>query len=192
MKAPATKDKVKDELATTLNQQMNDHVKEIAEAAADQVIEVWQSFRRAHALVLRLAEQNGEFRAFLDGVKPEALPRLDEVVSILMASEGEGAILKRLQDGSLNAAVHLMPEKGMEIARDLKSIQAGLDWQAISFPLSSITSCTSESSRRISHARLSIASLRYKTEQRSSKLPACRPALAIFSSRSTLTTSMLC
>ncbi|RUO97332.1 hypothetical protein [Hyphomicrobium sp.] len=131
MKAPATKDKVKDELAITLNQQMNDHVKEIAEAAADQVIEVWQSFRRAHALVLRLAEQNGEFRAFLDGVKPEALPRLDEVVSILMASEGEGAILKRLQDGSLNAAVHLMPEKGMEIARDLKSIQAGLDWSAL-------------------------------------------------------------
>jgi hypothetical protein len=131
MKAPATKEKVRDELATTLNQQMNDHVKEIAQAAADQVIEVWQSFRRAHALVLRTADQSGEFRAFLDGVKPEALPRLDEVVSILVASEGEASILRRLQDGSLNTAVHLMPEKGMEIARDLQSIQAGLDWSAL-------------------------------------------------------------
>jgi hypothetical protein len=110
---------------------MNEHVKEIAQAAADQVIEVWQSFRRAHALVLRIADQNGEFRTFLDGVKPEALPRLDEVVSILVASEGESSILRRLHDGSLNAAVHLMPDKGLEIARDLKSIQAGLDWTAL-------------------------------------------------------------
>ena len=31
MKAPATKEKVRDELASTLDQQMNDHVKEIAE-----------------------------------------------------------------------------------------------------------------------------------------------------------------
>ncbi len=131
MKAPATKDKVQDELASTLKEQMNDHVNEIAQAAADQVIEVWQSFRRAHDLVLRLADQNGAFRAFLDGVKPEALPRLDEVVSILMTSEGETSILKRLQDGSLNSAVHLMPQQGMEIARDLKSIQAGLDWTVL-------------------------------------------------------------
>lgn len=131
MKAPATKDKVRDELANALQQQMNDHVKEIAEAAADQVIEVWQSFRRAHALVLQIADQSSAFKTFLDGVKPEALPRLDEVVSILVTSEGEPSILKRLQDGTLNSAVHLMPQQGLEIARDLKSIQAGLDWTAL-------------------------------------------------------------
>lgn len=131
MKAPATKDKVREELANNLRDQMNEHVAEIANAAADNVINVWQTFRRAHALVLRIADQNGEFRKFLDGVKPDALPRLDEVVSILVASEGEPAILNRLQDGSLNTAVHLMPEKGLEIARDLKSVGAGLDWSAL-------------------------------------------------------------
>ncbi|MFT3732336.1 MAG: hypothetical protein QM780_13120 [Hyphomicrobium sp.] len=131
MKAPATKEKVRQELANTLKEQMNDHVKDIAQAAADQVIEVWQSFRRAHDLVLRIADQNSAFKSFLDGVKPQSLPRLDEVVSILVTSEGEPSILRRLQDGSLNTAVHLMPDKGMEIARDLKSIQAGLDWSAL-------------------------------------------------------------
>src|SRR6185312_609380 len=131
MKAPATKEKVREELANTISSQMNDHVKEIATAAADQVIEVWQTFRRAHALVLKIADQNGEFRKFLDGVNPQSLPRLDEVVSILVASEGEPAILRRLQDGSLNSAVHLMPEKGLEIARDTNSIAAGLEWTAL-------------------------------------------------------------
>jgi hypothetical protein len=131
MKAPATKDKVREELATTLAQQMDDHVKDIATAAADHVIEVWQTFRRAHALVLRIADENGEFRKFLDGVKPQALPRLDEIVSLLVGSEGEASILKRLHDGSLNEAVHLMPEEALQIARDTKSVAAALDWTTL-------------------------------------------------------------
>src|SRR6185312_9738200 len=131
MKSPATKEKVREELASMLAEQMNDHVKDIASAAADHVIEVWQTFRRAHALVLRIADENGEFRKFLDGVKPEALPRLDEVVSLLVASEGQGSILKRLQDGSLNTAVHSMPTNGLEIARDTKSVATALDWMAL-------------------------------------------------------------
>jgi hypothetical protein len=131
MKSPDTKEKVREELAKTLAEQMNEHVSEIATAAADNVIEVWQTFRRAHALVLRIAEDNAEFRAFLDGVNPEALPRLDEVVSLLVASEGQASILKRLQDGSLNKAVHLMPAQGMEIARETKSVSAALEWTAL-------------------------------------------------------------
>ena len=131
MKSPATKEKVREELASMLAEQMNDHVKDIASAAADHVIEVWQTFRRAHALVLQIAEQNGEFRKFLDGVKPEALPRLDEVVALLVASEGQRSILKRLQDGSLNMAVHQMPANGLAIARDTKSVATALDWMAL-------------------------------------------------------------
>ena len=131
MKATATKEKVREELATTLAQQMNEHIKEIAGATADNVIAIWQSFKRAHALVLRIAEQNGEFRSFLDGVKPTAIPRLDEIVSLIVVSEGENAVLTRLKDGTLNTAVHLMPEKGLEIARDTKSVADGLDWSAL-------------------------------------------------------------
>lgn len=131
MKAPATKEKVREELAKTLATQMNDHIKEIATATAEQVVAVWQTFRRAHALVLQLADQSGDFRKFLDGVNPQSLPRLDEVVSILAASEGQDSILRRLQDGSLNQAVHLMPDHGMEIARDTNSIATGLEWTAL-------------------------------------------------------------
>lgn len=131
MKSPATKVKVREELANTLATQMNDHIKEIAEATADQVIEVWQTFRRAHALVLQIADQNGDFRAFLDRVDPQSLPRLDEVVSILAASEGQDSILRRLQDGSLNRAVHLMPDKGLQIARETNSVATGLAWTAL-------------------------------------------------------------
>ena len=132
MKAPATKDKVREEIATVLSQQMGEHIKEIATSSADQVVEIWQSFRRAHALVLQIADSHPEFRKFLDGVKPAALPRLDEVVSILSSGgDGQAAVLRSLGDGSLNEAVHTMPPQGLEIARNLRSVQKALSWSTL-------------------------------------------------------------
>jgi hypothetical protein len=131
MKAKATKEKVQEEIATTISDQINEHVKDIGAASADHVIEIWQTFKRAHALVLKLAEGDESFRTFLDGVKPAALPRLDEVVSLLVSGEGELSVLKRLADGSLNQAVHTMPDQGLEIARETKSVAKGLAWTAL-------------------------------------------------------------
>ena len=131
MKAKATKEKVQEEIATTLSAQIGEHVTEIADSSADRVVEIWQGFKRAHALVLKLAEGNDGFRTFLDGVKPAALPRLDEVVALIVAGEGEAGVLKRLGDGTLNDAVHVMPGLGLEIARDTKSVGKGLAWTAL-------------------------------------------------------------
>lgn len=131
MKSPATKEKVQTEIATMISEQIGEHVKEIGAASADHVIEIWQSFKRAHALVLKIAEGDAPFRAFLDGVKPAALPRLDEVVSLVVAAEGEESVLRRLADGSLNDAVHVMPEAALTIARETKSVAKGLAWTAL-------------------------------------------------------------
>ncbi len=131
MKAKATKDKVQDEIAATMSEQIGQHVKEIAGASADHVIEIWQSFKRAHALVLKIAEADSGFRSFLDGVKPSALARLDEVVAMIVAGEGEDSVLKRQADGSLNEAVHAMPDAALMIARESKSIAKGLAWTAL-------------------------------------------------------------
>ena len=79
MKAKATKEKVQEELAKSLDEQIGEHVKEIGSKAAERVVQIWQEFRRAHAKALDLAERNPAFRGFLDSVKPEALARLDEV-----------------------------------------------------------------------------------------------------------------
>jgi hypothetical protein len=131
MKSKATKEKVQEEIAATISEQINEHVKEIGVASADHVVEIWQSFKRAHALVLKIADDNETFRVFLDGVKPAALPRLDEVVSLLVVGEGEGSILKRLGDGSLNDAVHNLPEQALDIARDTKSVAKALAWTSL-------------------------------------------------------------
>ena len=102
MKAKATKEKVQEEVATEISGQIGEHVKEIAAASAEHIAEIWQTFKRAHAMVLRLADGDVGFRSFLDGVKPDRLARVDEIVSLLVTEEGEASVPRRLTDGTLN------------------------------------------------------------------------------------------
>ncbi len=131
MKSADTKDKVQAELATSMKEQIGDNLKDIAAKTAERVVDVWQEFRRAHAKVLELADRNAAFKKFLENLKPEALPRLDEVVALLLSTESEAGILKRLDDGTLNTAVNLMPETAFEIAREQRSIEVALAWSAL-------------------------------------------------------------
>ncbi|MEQ1710904.1 MAG: hypothetical protein ABL908_05835, partial [Hyphomicrobium sp.] len=131
MKSADNKAKVKDELAKTIGEQIGEHVKEIGAKSADRVVEIWQEFRRSHAKVLDIAERNAPFKRFVDGVKAEGLGRLDEAVGLLLPAEGEAGVLKRLDDGTLNEAVNVMPAAAMEVARDTRSVDAAIKWNAM-------------------------------------------------------------
>lgn len=131
MKSDATKALVKDELAKSVSEQISQHLSEIAAKSADRVLEIWRSFRNAHQKALEIAAGSEGFRKFLDTVKPEQLSRLDEVVALVLAAEGEAGVLARLGDGTLNEAVRFLPESSMTIARDTRSLEAALGWQAL-------------------------------------------------------------
>lgn len=131
MKSKENKDKVQEELAKTFAEQITGHVQEIGAATADRVVEIWRDFRSAHSEALGLAERNPKFKAFLDALSPSTLPRLDEVVALTLASEGEAGLLRRLDDGTLSTAINTLPAPAMEIARETRSIDAGLKWSAL-------------------------------------------------------------
>ncbi len=131
MKSTATRDKVQDELGKVIGDQISEHVREISGSAADRVTDIWREFRRAHAKVLELAEKDEAFRRFLDTVTPAKLPRLDEVVALILAGEGEPALKKRLDDGTLHRAVEAMPQDALTIARDTRSLETGFKWWAL-------------------------------------------------------------
>jgi hypothetical protein len=131
MKSQENKDKVQDELAHVFAEQISGHVDEIATATAVRVVDIWRDFRSAHAQALDLAERNPQFKAFLDSLRPQSLPRLDEVVSLVLAAEGETGLLRRLGDGTLNEAVNRLPAPAMEIARQTRSVDTGLKWSAL-------------------------------------------------------------
>ena len=131
MKSTGTRDKIQEELGKVIGDQISEHVREISGAAADRVTDIWREFRRAHAKVLELAEKDQAFRNFLDTVTPAKLPRLDEAVALILAGEGEPALRKRLDDGSLHRAVETMPPEALAIARDTRSLETGFKWWAL-------------------------------------------------------------
>jgi hypothetical protein len=131
MKSKATKQRVQEELATTIGEQLQEQTREIAAKTAERVTEIWQQHRSAHSKMLGLAEQNEAFKTFLGQVAPERLPQGDEVVSLIVAREGDAGVLRRLGDGTLYAAVNTLEQPGMEIARETKSIDTALQWAAL-------------------------------------------------------------
>lgn len=131
MKSPETREKVQDELAKGIAEQINDHVRDIGGKTAERVVEIWQDFRRAHAKVVELAEKHERFKGFIDTVRPQNLPRLDETVALVLASEGEAAVLRRLDDGTLHQAVERLPPAAFDIAREQRSIETAFQWHAL-------------------------------------------------------------
>jgi hypothetical protein len=131
MKSPETKGKVREEIASTIQVHINGSLKEISAQTAQRVVEIWLEFRRAHAKVVEFADRNEAFKQFLTSIRPADLPRLDEVVAIVLASEGEAGLLRRLGDGTLNAAVTRMPAAALDIAREAGKLETGLKWAAV-------------------------------------------------------------
>jgi len=131
MKSKATKDKVRDEIAKTISEHIGESLKEISDKTAERVVEIWLEFRRAHAKVLEFADRNEAFKRFLDTIRPSDLPRLDEVVALVLASEGETGVTRRLGDGTLNVAVTALPPAALDIAREARSLETALKWSAV-------------------------------------------------------------
>jgi hypothetical protein len=131
LKSAESKAKVQEELAASISDQIRDHVAEIAAHASDRIVAIWKEYRAAHAMVLDLAERQADFRQFLDRVRPEALPRVDEVTALLLPVEGEAGVMRRLSDGTLDLAVNKLPEPAMEIARQTRSLETALAWSAV-------------------------------------------------------------
>jgi len=114
-----------------LSEHVSDGIKDIGAATANRVVEIWIEFRRAHAKVLELAERNDGFKRFLDQIKGADMPRLDEIIGLILASEGEAGVLKRLEDGTLHQAVTALPGEALEIARESRSLEVAFKWWAI-------------------------------------------------------------
>jgi hypothetical protein len=131
MKAKATKDKVREEIAKTVSEHVGQGLREISEKTAERVVEIWLEFRRAHAKVVDLADRNEAFKRLLDTVRPADLGRLDEVVAILLASEGEAGVIRRLGDGTLVTAISTLPPSAIDIAREARSLEIAFKWAAI-------------------------------------------------------------
>ena len=128
MKSDTSNEKIREELSGVLKTQLADQAKILSAQTADKVVGIWQEFRRVHAKVVELSAKHEGFKAFLDTVNRDDMPRLDRVAAIVLANEGEDGVIKRLADGTLNEAVKKMGEDALQIAEDTNSLEESFGW----------------------------------------------------------------
>ncbi len=128
MKSETTKAKVRAELAAAIKSQIDKQLETLADSASDRIVDIWRDFRRAHLKVLELAERDTAFKEFVDSLRPDQLPRLDEIVALIAKSEGDPGINRRLANGTLQRAVVKLEGDGLKIARETQSIDTALGW----------------------------------------------------------------
>lgn len=131
MKSEDSKNKVQDELANSISEQIGIHLKDIAAKSTERIFTIWSEYRAAHNAILDFASRNEEFRTFLDGLRPELVSRLDEVAALILSTEGEAGILNRLGNGQLEEAINHLPEPALEIARQTRSIDLAIAWNGL-------------------------------------------------------------
>src|SRR5262249_15552563 len=83
------------------------------------------------AKVVELADRQEPFKRFLETVRADDMARLDEIVSLVLASEGEAGVSKRLADGTLHFATTALPPTALEIAREARSLGTALKWAGL-------------------------------------------------------------
>lgn len=134
MKSPATKAKVRKELADAIKEQIERQLAVLSGHAADQIMDIWRAFRRSHEKVVDLAQKNDAFRRFVDTARPDRLARIDEVVGLVLRDGGEAAVERLLKNGTLGTAVNDLTPDGMQIARELGALKPALAWSVLAGP----------------------------------------------------------
>jgi len=134
MKSPATKAKVRKELADAIKEQIERQLAVLSGHAADQIMDIWRAFRRSHEKVVDLAQKNEAFRRFVDTAQPDRLARIDEVVGLVLRDGGEPAVERLLKNGTLGTAVNELTPDGMQIARELGALKPALEWSVLAGP----------------------------------------------------------
>ena len=128
MKAETTKAKVRDELALAIKNQISQQMEALAETTSERIVDIWRDFRRAHAKWSNSLHPTRDFKQFLDLAEPRQLPRLDEIVSLILKRSGEQGLTARLSSGTLQRAVNTLSDEGMQIAREQGSVDDALAW----------------------------------------------------------------
>ncbi|MGI9422344.1 MAG: hypothetical protein ACR2PA_04065 [Hyphomicrobiaceae bacterium] len=128
MKSEATKAKVREELSLAIKEQISQQVEVLSDSTSDRIVDIWRDFKRTHVKVLELTDKNTKFKSFVDVVRPDHLPRLNEIVGLILKRDQETGVIERLNNGTLQRALNRLTGPGLQIARELNSVDGALQW----------------------------------------------------------------
>lgn len=127
LQSPEVKQKVREEIADAVKDDLPEQASLIALETAVSLTEQWQGFCGSYEYVCLVAEQNDSFRRMLQEVTLEELGDVAALVNFYMRELGRAELDGALADGSL-ARLLTMPDAALTILRETHNTAETLAW----------------------------------------------------------------
>jgi len=131
MKSSESKKLIKTEIAESISSYVNENVERISNETAENMFAMWQAFQKRYDLLLSLADTKEQFAEFLRNRSRDEVSRLGELVELIVQQEGEIAVFRRLDNGSLKTSMEQLTSAGVEIARETRSLDGAIAWSKL-------------------------------------------------------------
>jgi hypothetical protein len=119
---------VRSEIASSIRPELEAEIPGLARTIANDLFVEWRNTKRTIRQVLDLSAANPQFGAIVSSMQSsEQVAHLVDLVGILQANGGEGALQNAIADGTLAAAAQL-PGGAVTIAAEEGSLSSALAW----------------------------------------------------------------
>ena len=130
LQSEEVKDKIRDEIALAIKDDLPDQAALIALETSVSLVEQWQGFCTDYGDVCQVADQNADFRSLLGYVALDELDSLAMLVTWFINQEGRRALDGAVIDGSLEQLLAVSPEIRALIMDEMQPSEA-VGWLAV-------------------------------------------------------------
>ena len=130
LQSEEVKDKIRDEIALAIKDDLPDQAALIALETSVSLVEQWQGFCTDYGDVCQVADQNADFRSLLGYVALDELDSLAMLVTWFINQEGRRALDGAVIDGSLEQLLAVSPEIRALIMDEMQPSEAA-GWLAV-------------------------------------------------------------
>lgn len=130
LKAESVKETIRDEIVSVVDQELTNSMPGISQSVTVEIYRRWRSFLRDFEHVLRLAENNEDFRLLLEDVTPDQVEKLSELVEITADVLGIEWLNRLIGTGEFKLLFDL-PRASFKILRDTSDPGLVLRWAQV-------------------------------------------------------------
>ena len=130
LKSESVKETIRSEVVSVVDQELTNSMPGISQSVTIEIYRRWRSFLQDFEHVLRLAENNEDFRLLLDDVTPDQIDKLSELVELTTDVLGIEWLARIISNGVFKLILDL-PRASFKILRDTSDPGLVLRWAQV-------------------------------------------------------------
>jgi hypothetical protein len=127
LKAPEVKENIRQEIASTAEEEIRKQSPQIAREISNSIYAVWLDFQKDYADMLQIARELPEFRDILAKSSESDVPKISSLVGIVLNYMGRSQLVQDIKDGKFERVLSL-PEVSYKIIETSHNLSTLVDW----------------------------------------------------------------